>query len=70
MTLKPDGSLECKGWDFVVRWEVIDRRTVVFFIEKGRDTNRVAVLMFAEDLSEFRGFDFHGPKLPVSKRKP
>jgi hypothetical protein len=73
-TLKPDGTVEAKepGWvGLVIRWEAVDRRTVVLRIEQGRDRDLMAVLTFAEDLTEFRGFDFNGKdRLPAYKRKP
>ncbi|VTS00839.1 unnamed protein product [Gemmata massiliana] len=72
--LKANGYVENKGWDsagLVTRWEAIDRRTVLFSIEKGRDVNRLAVLVFNEELTEFQGIDFNGKdRIPVSKRKP
>ncbi|MBP3960700.1 hypothetical protein J8F10_36205 [Gemmata sp. G18] len=72
--LKANGYVENKGWDsagLVTKWEAIDRRTVLFSIEKGRDVNRLAVLVFNEELTEFQGIDFNGKdRIPVSKRKP
>ena len=71
---KPDGHVEVKDWDsrgLVTKWEAVDRRTVVLTIEKGRDSNRIAVLTFSEKLTEFTGYDFDGKnRIPPSKRKP
>jgi hypothetical protein len=73
MKLKSDGIVAQSDWEkggLVTRWQAIDRRTVVLFIEKGRDHNRYAILTFSEDLSEYRGFDFASKDpLPPSKRK-
>jgi hypothetical protein len=74
LRFKADGYVEQKQWTsagLVTKWEAIDRRTVLLWIEKGREENRYAVLTFSEDLSELRGFDFNGKdRLPALKRKP
>jgi hypothetical protein len=69
---KADGSIHQKTWEALglsTKWEVVDRRTVVILVEKGRPTNRTAVLVFSEDLSEFRGFLFDGSKMPAQQRQ-
>ncbi len=71
-TLKPDGSTTQKNWEsrgLVVRWEVVDRRTIVLFITKGRNSNLTATYTFSEDLSEFHGFQFDGSRVAAAKRK-
>lgn len=70
--LKPDGFVENKGWDsrgLVTRWEAIDARTVLFVIEKGRGNDRIAVLRFSDDLTEYNGYDFVAKPLLSMKRK-
>lgn len=71
MKLKADGYVQCKLWEsagLAVKWEAVDRRTVVIVIEKGRDTNRTMAITFSEDLTEFGGFMFDGKRMPVQKR--
>jgi hypothetical protein len=71
--LKPDGFVENKGWDargLVTRWEAIDARTVLFVIEKGRGNDRIAVLRFTDDLTQYNGYDFVAKPLLSMKRKP
>jgi hypothetical protein len=71
LTFKPDGSVVVKQWaedGLVTKWEVVDRRTVVIIVEKGRDTNRTVVITFSEDLTEFGGFLFDGSKMSGHKR--
>ena len=66
LTLQADGQARHPVWDankLVTRWEVADRRTVVLVIDKGRDSNRLAVLEFSETFDEFRGIDFGGGPL-------
>lgn len=71
--LKPDGYFSHPEWDrdFLIRWEAIDRRTVLLVVEKGRDHNRYAILTFAEDLTEFRGYDFtiKDPLGPIKRKR-
>lgn len=52
----------------MTRWEAIDRRTVLLYIEKGRDRDRIAILEFSESLGEFKGFDFENRVMEVKKR--
>ena len=71
VVLKPDGFAKHNVWDglaFVIKWEAIDRRTVVLTFLKGRDANRIAVLEFSEALNEFKGIDFDGSEMKVKKR--
>lgn len=71
MVLRWGGGVEHAGWTkagLATRWVAIDRRTALLVIEKGRDTNKVAVLMFADDLSGFRGVGFDG--IPMAEPKP
>jgi hypothetical protein len=58
------------GWakaGLVTRWGAVDRRTVALRIESGRDRDRVAVLVFADDLTKFGGLDFSGGKMDVTR---
>ena len=67
-----NGYVEHGGWTqrgLVTRWEVIDRRTVLLKIERGRTRDLYAILIFKEDMSSFEGFNFHGgSKLRVSQK--
>jgi hypothetical protein len=72
VTLKPDGYVRQAGWEsrgLITRWEAIDRRTVLFILEKGRGSDRIAVLKFADDFSEYNGYDFVAKPLIAMKRK-
>lgn len=58
-----NGGVENDGWTkrhLITRWEVIDRRTVLLKIERGRSRDLYAILTFKEDLSSFDGWNFHG----------
>ena len=70
---KKDGHIGHAGWEaagFLMRWEVIDRRTVILEIERGRDHDLHAILTFSENLEEFTGFDFQGKiRMEPNKRK-
>ena len=72
VVFKEDGYVEHDGWTrrgLLTRWQVIDRRTVLLKIEKGRARDLYAVLMFNEDFSSFEGLDFHnGSKVRSSQR--
>jgi hypothetical protein len=49
---------------------VIDRRTVLFIIEKGRNIDRYAILTFSEDLSQYKGYNFsQTTRLSESRKK-
>lgn len=51
-----------------VRWEAIDRRTVLLTITKGRDRDRVAILQFNESIDSVQGLDFTNAPIPAKKR--
>jgi hypothetical protein len=71
LRLAADGSASTPKWKEPVRWEVIDRRTVVLYVVGGRDRDRLAVLRFSEDLGSFTGFGFDGrPFHDPRRRKP
>ena len=73
LKLRADGLLEQREWtanSLVTKWEAVDRRTIVLWVEKGRKSDRTAILTFNEDLTEFQGFGFDGGRLGVMKRKP
>ena len=72
------GLLRYKSWEdrgLVTTWRAIDRRTVVFNILKGRDTDLISVVVFNEPIEEFNGISFHKlepwkmRKLPPEKSK-
>lgn len=74
VTFKADGYIEHEGWTesgLLTRWDVIDRRTVLLRIERGRDRDRYAVLTFNDDMTSYDGYNFHGcKKLAASRRLP
>jgi hypothetical protein len=72
LKLNADGSTEQRAWQaarLVTRWEAVDRRTVVLWIERGRDSNRTATLVFNEEMTEATGFGFDGARIKSLKRK-
>jgi len=63
VVFQPDGYVEHPGWSargLVTRWEAIDRRTVLFTIEQGRQHDVYAILVFGEDMALYSGFNFTG----------
>lgn len=63
VVFRADGTIAHAGWTergLVTGWEVIDRRTVLLEIERGRIHDLYAVLMFKDDLSSFDGVNFSG----------
>lgn len=58
---KADGSASHATWTqngWTVRWEAIDRRTVLLAIEQGRLSDRFAVLQFDDEMLSYDVFDF------------
>ncbi|MSR52185.1 MAG: hypothetical protein EXS09_02720 [Gemmataceae bacterium] len=51
-------NADWKTAGFTMRWDPIDRRTVVVNLERGRGNNRLAVLTFSDDLKQFNGYEF------------
>lgn len=73
LELKADGKTYQRNWDegfrLTTRWEAVDRRTAVLYVESGRKQNLFAVLEFSEDLSQFGGHDFGAlGQMPPKKR--
>lgn len=71
LTLQADGFAKHTNWDpdrSVYRWVAVDRRTAVLILDKGRDSNRLAVFEFSEALDEFKGYDFSRGELATKKR--
>ncbi|MEM9480070.1 MAG: hypothetical protein AAGA58_10495 [Verrucomicrobiota bacterium] len=65
-----NGIIKQEGWEkrgLETTWEVIDRRTVLLRVTKGRDQNLHAILLFAESAKGFTGFDFDGKLLNSSQ---
>jgi hypothetical protein len=63
ITFGKDGLIRHPGWEergVVTSWQVIDEHTVLLTIEKGRRTDRYAVLVFSADFTEYAGYNFHG----------
>jgi hypothetical protein len=71
--LQPDGKVSHNNWNklgFVIRWEAIDRRTVLLVIEKGnRDNNLVAVMALSEDMTKYTGYGFEGVKISEPRKR-
>jgi hypothetical protein len=71
---QPDGIVMNSGWTakgLVASWKVIDRRTVLLCIERGRNENRYAILTFSPNVDSYSGYNFGGsptPDLPVSRQ--
>jgi hypothetical protein len=69
-----DGFIGHDGWTargLVTSWKVIDRRTVLLTIEKGRTKDRYAILTFDEDGRSYTGRNFHdGHRLAKSVELP
>jgi hypothetical protein len=67
-----NGYVDHEGWTqrgLVTRWDVIDKRTALLRIERGRADDLYAVLVFKDDLSSYEGFNFHGgARLKTSTR--
>lgn len=60
------------GWTkagLTTRWMAVDRRTVLLQIVRGRDSDKTAVLVFDEKLTQFGGFDFNGDRLTPKRKK-
>jgi hypothetical protein len=60
-----DGFIHHQQWEergLVTSWQVIDEHTVLLTIEKGRRTDRYAILVFTADFTEYAGYDFHGAR--------
>ncbi len=73
LTLQTDGYAKHPTWEankLIVKWEVVDRRTVLLIIEKGRDQDRYSILEFSEGLDSFKGFDFGSGRFDAKKRIP
>lgn len=73
LELKADGKTFQPNWDngfrLTTRWEPLDRRTAVLYVESGRKQNLFAVLQFSEDLLQFGGYDFGATgQMPPKKR--
>ena len=63
ITFQNNGTIGNKGWTargLVTGWRVIDRRTVIFSIERGRDHDRYAVLTFSPNIDSYSCFNFEG----------
>jgi hypothetical protein len=74
LVLQADGLARHPVWEtssLVTRWEAVDRRTAILTIERGRNTNKLAVLEFSEALDEIAGgVNFEGTPMAVKKRLP
>ncbi len=60
-----DGLIHHPQWEergLVTSWKAIDEHTVLLTIEKGRRTDRYAILVFNADFTKYAGYDFHGAR--------
>jgi hypothetical protein len=72
ITFQANGTVANPGWTangLVTSWKAIDRRTVLFFIERGRPQNRYAILMFSPNLDSYSGLGFEGTAFPPYRQK-
>lgn len=71
LTFRPDGIAENPVWTEggqTMSWRDVGGGIVILNLVKGRDTNRVALLVFNPDRTSYRGFDFNGKPLSENKR--
>jgi len=69
---KTDGTVGNAEWsarNLVTHWKVIDTRTVLFTISKGRRENLTAILQFTPKIDSFAGVGFDGGTLPANKQQ-
>ncbi len=62
IVFKRNGYIGHPGWErrgLATSWQVIDEHTVLLVIEKGRKSDRYAILVFNEKMTKYSGFDFH-----------
>jgi hypothetical protein len=51
------------GWEergLPTSWRAIDEHIILLTIERGRKTDRYAVLVFNADFTEYAGYNIHG----------
>jgi len=72
ISFQADGYIKNPSWDdrsLITSWQVIDVKTILLKIEKGRSRDLYAILTFSDDYSSFSGFNFHGgAKLQESRK--
>lgn len=71
VTFRADGIAENPVWTEggqTMSWRDVGGGIVILNLVKGRDTNRVALLVFSPDRTSYRGFDFNGKPLAENKR--
>jgi hypothetical protein len=69
---EPDGNVGNYGWTsrgLVTHWRVIDTRTVLFTIVRGRGDNLYAILTFSPNAAFYNGQGFEGGK-PLTRGTP
>ena len=52
------GNPNWEGRNLVTSWKVIDEHTVLLILEEGRKTDRYAILVFNDDMTEYTGYNF------------
>jgi hypothetical protein len=73
LQFRPDGAAINAVWTaqgLVTSWSVIDRRTVLLYIERGRGHDRYAILTFSPNMDTYSvfGFDGKGRPFPVNRQ--
>jgi len=67
-----DGYIQHPGWTargLVTKWTIVDCRTVLLEVEKGRTNDVYAVLLFSNDCSSYAGYNFlKGYRLRLGRR--
>lgn len=64
-----DGYVQQSGWaarGLITKWTIVDCHTIVLRVEKGRDRDLYAILLFDDDFSSFAGYNFYGTRLGKS----
>ncbi len=62
---EPNGTIANAGWTargLLTSWKVIDRRTVLLVIERGRVQDRYAILTFTPNIDGYTGYGFEAAK--------
>ncbi|HWB53140.1 MAG TPA: hypothetical protein VG722_03075 [Tepidisphaeraceae bacterium] len=68
ITFQGDNTVGNRGWTsrgLVTTWKVIDDNIVMFYIQRGRNDDRYAFLIFSPKLDSYTGLSFGGGKMPA-----
>jgi hypothetical protein len=72
VVFRPDGTIGNADWEsrgLVTRWQILDHRTVLVVIEKGRDSNRYAILTFDKPATSYSVFGFENAEQMLGKHR-